>query len=70
MLLLFSVLLLLKFEWFYVEWNGPNDVYLYSESMSSKFARAVGNKLGLQRGKYISYNTFVLQENEEQHVYL
>lgn len=51
MLLLFSVLLLLKFEWFYVEWNGPNDVYLYSESMSSKFARAVGNKLGLQRGK-------------------
>ncbi|XP_063426380.1 phospholipase DDHD1-like [Mytilus trossulus] len=43
------VILLLKFEWFYVEWNGPNDVYLYSESMSSKFARAVGNKLGLQR---------------------
>ncbi|CAC5358178.1 DDHD1 [Mytilus coruscus] len=43
------VLLLLKFEWFYVEWNGPNDVHLYSESMSSKFARAVGNKLGLQR---------------------
>lgn len=38
-----------KFDDFYVEWNGPNEVYLFSESMSSKFARAVGNKLGLQK---------------------
>ena len=46
-----SVLHQLRFEEFYVEWYGPNEIYLYSETMSSRFARAVGSKLGLQKGK-------------------
>jgi hypothetical protein len=46
-----SVLHQLRFEEFYVEWCGPNEIYMYSESRSSRIARAVGSKLGLQKGK-------------------
>jgi hypothetical protein len=46
-----SVLHQLRFEEFYVEWCGPNEIYMYSESRPSRFARAVGSKLGLQKGK-------------------
>lgn len=39
----------IKFTDFYIEWNSPNDIYLYSEAASSRFVRGFKKKLGMQK---------------------
>ncbi|XP_048258899.1 phospholipase DDHD1-like [Haliotis rufescens] len=39
----------LKFQDFHVDWNAPNEIYLFSESASSKLMRQVTKSLGWQK---------------------
>ncbi|XP_025104108.1 phospholipase DDHD1-like isoform X1 [Pomacea canaliculata] len=39
----------IKFREFHVDWNATNEVYMFSESTSSKFMRSVGKSLGWQK---------------------
>ncbi|KAJ8308504.1 hypothetical protein KUTeg_013378 [Tegillarca granosa] len=38
----------IRFQDFYIDWNGPNEVYEFSESTSSRIVRSVRNNLGLK----------------------
>ncbi|XP_062596955.1 phospholipase DDHD1-like [Saccostrea cucullata] len=39
----------MRFTDFYIEWNHPNEIYLYSEAASSRFVRGFKKKLGMQK---------------------
>lgn len=43
------VLLNIRFAEFYLEWNTPTDVFMFSDTASSRLLRAVGNKIGVQK---------------------
>ncbi|KAL4237730.1 Phospholipase ddhd1 [Mactra antiquata] len=43
------VVLNLRFTDFYLEWNSATDVFMFSDTASSRFIRAVGNKIGVQK---------------------
>ena len=49
----FSVLHVIKFSDFYIEWNSPTDIFMFSDSASSRLFRAVGSKLGVQKCEYV-----------------
>lgn len=48
---IFAVILNLRFTDFYLEWNSATDVFMFSDTASSRFIRAVGNKIGVQKGE-------------------
>ncbi|XP_056022566.1 phospholipase DDHD1-like isoform X2 [Ostrea edulis] len=39
----------MRFTDFYIEWNSPSEIYLYSEAASSRFVRGFKKKLGMQK---------------------
>lgn len=43
------VILNIRFADFYLEWNSPVDVFMFSDTASSRLLRAVGNKIGVQK---------------------
>jgi len=48
-----SVLLNIRFADFYLEWTSSTDVYLFSDTTSSRLIRAVGNKFGVQKSMLV-----------------
>jgi hypothetical protein len=40
----------MRFTEFYIEWNSPSEIYLFSEAASSRFVRGFKKKLGMQKG--------------------
>lgn len=44
-----SVVLSIRFTDFYLEWTSPSDVFLFSDTTSSRLLRAVGSRLGVQK---------------------
>lgn len=55
----FLVLHRIKFTDFYIEWNSPNDIYLYSEAASSRFVRGFKKKLGMQKGMKVHLSQYM-----------
>lgn len=55
----FLVLHRIKFTDFYIEWNSPNDTYLYSEAASSRFVRGFKKKLGMQKGMKVHLSQYM-----------
>lgn len=55
------VVLTIRFAEFYLEWTSALDVYLFSETTTSRFMRAVGNKLGVAKSGSRVYRGYCVE---------